>query len=197
MARLKWRRSVVAGAAIATLALVLAQPAMAYTELSHKGQTGPHTLLDTSSRAGGVCAFEYGSSGTLWELTHIYVNPPQVRAISGMASEKVAWSFTIQRKIGGDGRSRPWTNRYTSRKFTAWTDPGNDASFSPQGVNVIVPYGPGGSLSARYRAKIKMFWYAQNGTDLLGTATGLVDWYSVERGSDTQIFHGSCFDYEL
>ena len=115
-----------------------------------------------------------------------------MKAASGHGTEKVGWSFTVQRKIQGHG----WASRVTSKRFTASTDSSHAASFASQGVKVIVPNGPSGP-SASYRVVLNMFWYASNGTSLIGSATGQIGWYYNFFATNTTVVKGSCSDYEL
>jgi len=115
-----------------------------------------------------------------------------MKAAAGHGTEKVGWSFTVQRKIQGHA----WANRITSKRFTKSTDAAHNASFASEGVKVIVPNGPDGP-SASYRVVIQMFWYASNGKSLIGSATGRVEWYFNFFETDTTVVHGSCSDYTL
>lgn len=200
MARLKWRRSVVAGAAIATLALVLAQPAMAYTELSTTGTVGVHSLTDTSGSPGAICIYKYQSGASLWQLKHIYVYPPNMKGVPGQGTEQVAWQFTVQRRIWSAFSSHPgpWENRYTSAKFYAYTDSSSNAILGVQDVKVFVPFASDGGADAvaDYRVITKLLWYKTSG-GVLGTATERVDWYNEYEELDTLVKHRMCPDYEV
>ena len=189
MFRRVWRAGLAAGAMFTML--IAAQPAAAFHSTGSTGVTGAHSVADTSSNAGATCAYKSGP-GQLSTLTHIYVNAPSVKAAAGHGTEKVGWSFTVQRKIQGHA----WANRVTSKTYTASTDSSHSASFAQEGVKVIVPNGPSGP-SAFYRVTIKMTWYAANGKSVIGTATGRIDYYYNYFTLDTTVVHGSCFDYAL
>ena len=49
-----------------------------------------------------------------------------MKAAAGHGTEKVGWSFTVQRKIQGHA----WANRITSKRFTKSTDAAHNASFA-------------------------------------------------------------------
>ncbi len=181
--------------ASAISALAIAQPAMAYTETGHTGTTGAHSLTDTSAHPGAICAYVYSSSDDAYKLNHIYVNAPNMKAVAGMSSEKVAWTFTIQRRDNGFSTG-PWQKRYTSPKFSAMTSSSTNATFSQQGVKVKVPYEYGADAAAEYRAIVKLFWYGVDGTTVIGTATGRVNWYNLYEGLDTFTSHNLCGDYQ-
>ncbi len=86
-------------------------------------------------------------------------------------------------------------NRYTSAVFTAYTDAHHNASFSQQGVKVVVPYTPGSDAGSQYRAIVKLIWYKANGK-VLGTAKERVDWYASYQSIDTIINHHVCYDWD-
>ena len=184
-----WRTGLAAGAMFTMLLAV--QPAAAFQQTGSTGVTGAHSVADTSSDAGATCAYKSGP-GQLSTLKHIYVYPPSMKAAAGHGTEKVGWSFTVQRKIQGHA----WANRVTSKTYTASTDSAHNAMFPSEGVKVIVPNGPSGP-SASYRVTIKMTWYAANGKSVIGTASGRVEWYFNYFTLDTTVVHGSCSDYTL
>ena len=189
MFRRAWRLGFAAAAMITML--IAAQPTAAFKQTGSTGVTGAHSVADTSSNAGATCVYKSGP-GSLSTLKHIYVNPPSMKAAAGKGTEKVGWSFTVQRKIQGHG----WANRITSKRFTASTDASHAASFASEGVKVVVPNGPSGP-SAFYRVVLNMFWYASNGTSLIGTAAGRIEWYYNFFETDTTVVKGSCSDYAL
>jgi hypothetical protein len=182
--------------AAALCALVVAQPALAYTETGHTGTTGVHSVTDTKAHPGVVCVYDYSTGDGAYRLNHIYVNAPNMKAVAGMSSEKVAWTFTIQRRDNGFGGAGPWQNRYTSPKFSAMTNSTTNAAFSQMGVKVIVPYEYGADAAAEYRALVKMYWYGSNGTSVIGSATGRLGWYNLYEELDTFTRKGLCEDYE-
>lgn len=189
-----WRLALLLGTALA--ALSLAQPALAYTELKVTGTVGAHRLLDTQLAPGGLCSYNYSSANGAYKLKHISVGPPRMKAVPGMGTEKVAWQFTIQRRIVGLGGPGPWANRYTSQRFVSSTDSTHNAPFHLyEGVKVVVPYAAGGDASADYRAIAKLIWYKADGTTVLGTATEKVDWYYGDEGDATFFPGGHCPDY--
>jgi hypothetical protein len=54
----------------------------------------------------------------------------------------------------------------------------------------------GSDASAAYRAKVKLTWYKSNGTTVLGTVTGKIDWYYVDDIMSRQI-NSPCPDYDV
>jgi hypothetical protein len=183
-------------AAVSIAALAIAQPTLAFTQTGTTGTTGAHSVPDTSSNTAAVCSYQYLSSENVWKLKHIFVDAPYMKAVPGMGSEKVAWNFTVQRREGGFSGFGPWHNRYTSPNFSAMTDSTQNAPLVQEGVRVTVPFAPGADAAAEYRVLMKMIWYKANGTSVLGTVSGRLNWYSTYLGIDTFTRHNLCFDYE-
>jgi hypothetical protein len=176
-------------------ALAVTQPTMGYTELKVTGTVGAHSLWDTEAVPGATCLFKH-RSGT-YRLSHIGASPPRMKAVPGMGTEVVAWSFTVQRRIVDSGGAGPWKDRFTSQKFTTSTNAKHNAYFGgEQGVHVVVPFEAGGAASANYRVIVKLFWYESDGTTILGTATDRVDWYYPDQGKGVPTFHHFCPDYD-
>src|SRR5262245_26318070 len=119
-----------AGLASTLLVALLAQPAAAYKEVRHTGTTGPHSLQDNSTTAGATCVYGKNNQYNEWRLRHIWVEPPLMKAVSGMGAEKVAWRFTVQRRHGTEGGNGPWADRYTSPNYSATTDSSHNATFT-------------------------------------------------------------------
>jgi hypothetical protein len=184
--------------AAAIVSLAVAQPALGYTELGTTGTVGSHSLTDTSGSPGAVCVYHYLSGENLWKLRRIAVNPPNVRAVAGQGTEKVAWKFIVQRRFISAFSSTPgpWKKRYASPKFVAYTDSSHDASFTQEHVRVRVPFGPGADAVAEYRVIVKVIWYKASGS-VLGKATMRADWYNLYEGLDTYVSHHNCGDYEV
>ncbi len=184
---------ILAGVVIAAIA----QPAMAFTELRVTGAVGAHSVKDTEAIPAAICLFKYSSHNNAYKLKHIAVFPPLMKAVKGMGTEDVAWQFTVERRIVGLGGAGPWQSRYTSARFRSSTNSRHNADFgSHTGVKVVVPFEAGADASAAYRVVIKMFWFKPDGTTVLGTVTGKVDWYYPDQGKGVPIFHGFCPDYD-
>jgi len=183
----------------AVSALTVANPAAAFQQTGTTGTTGAHSVTDTASSTGGICIYKYDTSFDVWELKRIVVNAPKMKAVPGMGSEKVGWSFTIQRRTWSafSNNPGPWQNRLTSATFTANTNSSTNASFTQQGAKVIVPADPGSDAAWQYRVNIKMTWYKANGTSVLGTATGRVEHYAGYEETNTLHFKNSCWDYDV
>jgi hypothetical protein len=184
------RRLVLSIGLLATLAF--AQPAQAYVETGTTGTVGVHSLTDTSSSPGARCDYDYSPSNG-WMLQHISVRPPRMKAVAGQGNERVAWHFTIQRRVF-DPDAHPWKTQYTSPNYFTHTNSSTYASFSREGVDISPPFLPGGQSSAVYRVIVKLIWYRSNG-DVLGTATERVEHYD----DWTDPYHngsvGYCTDY--
>ncbi len=190
------RAALIGGTAISALAI--AQPAMAYTELGTTGTVGKHSLSDTEVNPGATCRYDFSSANGAFKLKHISVLAPGMRAVPGMGIEKVAWSFTVQRRIISFGGVEPWDDRYTSPKFKSSTDSHHHAQFDQgsEGVKVVVPYQAGADASAEYRVIVNLFWYKTDGTTVLGTATDRVDWYYPDQSNGHTFFQKFCPDYD-
>ena len=190
-----WRTALMVGVAIT--ALTGAQPALGLSKVNVTGTVGSYKVRDTQLFPGALCSYRYSSANQAWKLKHIAVGPPFMKAVPGMGIEKVAWQFTVQRRITGFGGPGPWQDRYTSSKFTATTDSTHNAPFnSTEGVKVIVPFQIGSDASAEYRAKVKLTWYKADRTTVLGTVTGKIDWYYVDSLMSRQI-NTPCADYDV
>ena len=178
-------------------ALAAANPVLGWTEVSSTGTTGPHSLTDTNTNPGATCVYDFRGDWNVWELEHMYVNAPKIKAVAGNNNQKVAWTFTIQRRTWSifEDDPGPWSNRYTSAKQFAFTDATHNAAFTPRGIAVNVPIEPGGDAAFQYRAQVKAIWYRANGT-VQGTSTMRVQKYNHYQDLDT--FKGSsCWDYTL
>jgi hypothetical protein len=177
--------------------LSIAQPALGFTKLNTTGTVGAYKVLDSQAFPGGLCTYDYSSANQAWKLKHIHVGPPRMKAVPGMGTEKVGWQFTIQRREIGFGGPGPWENRYTSPTFTASTDSTHNAPFNAwEGVKVIVPFQIGADASAEYRAKAKLIWYKANGTGVLGSVTGRIDWYYYDSRKSHEV-PTTCSDYDV
>jgi hypothetical protein len=187
MFRRFWRQGFVAVTVLATLAM--AQPTMAFSKTGQTGRIGAYSVTDGVGLSGVTCAYDAGP-GSLQHLRAMWVTPPLAKAVPGMGSEKVGWSYTIQRKIQREG----WTNRVTSKILTKYAT-SSEYEVLPGGktVKVILPNGPDGP-TATYRAVIKMLWYAADGRTVIGTVSGRMDTYFVLADERTNT-HGSCLDY--
>lgn len=180
----------------AMAALVMAQPALAYTDLGTTGTTGAHSLTDTSSSPGTGCVYKFSTGMGIWKLKHMYVQPPNVKAAPGHGMEQVAWQFTVQREIVSFGGISPWKDRYTSPKFYATTDSTHNAGFAEESVGVTVPFDFGADASANYRVLVKVFWYDKHSA-VIGTDTMRDDWYQAAAPVDmVATRHHFCYDYE-
>jgi hypothetical protein len=189
-----WRTALIVGVGIT--ALTGAQPALGFSNVIVTGTVGAYKVRDTQVFPGAGCTYVYSSANQAWKLKHISVGSPSMKAVPGIGAEKVAWQFTIQRRIIGFGGPGPWQDRYASSKFTATTDSTHNAPFSTEGVKVVVPFQIGSDASASYRAKVKLTWYKANGTTVLGTVTGKIDWYYVDSVMSHQI-NTPCPDYDV
>ena len=188
------RAVLIGGMAISALAI--AQPALGYTELKVTGTVGAHSLWDTEAVPGATCLFKH-RSGT-YRLSHIGASPPRMKAVPGMGTEVVAWSFTVQRRIvelrwsrlHGRTATRAKSSRARLTPSTTRTSVANRASTSSFRSQA------GGDASANYRVIVKLFWYESDGTTILGTATDRVDWYYPDQGKGVPTFHHFCPDYD-
>jgi len=153
----------------------LAQPTLAFNQAGRTGQTGHFGFQDTHNFPDGQCHYGPGVNS----LRSIYVSFPDVGAAPGFGTEKVGWQYTVQRKLAGAG----WTDRLTSKVLTAYAQSSSYANFPDPSARVIVPKGPEGA-GALYRVNIKAFWFAADGTTVIGTATASVKYYSQWRPED-------------
>jgi kynureninase len=137
---------------LAILAVVVAQPVLADTELGHTGTVGVHSLRDSSSEYGASCKYRYLPAYDFGQLRRVYVFAPRVRAVTGHSSQLVGWKFTIQRRtvwLDGPG---PWKNRFTSTEQMAMTSDSAYAPFTERSASVDVPFGPDeNGAAAQYR----------------------------------------------
>ena len=177
--------------------LMLAQPSLAFVRTGRTGTTGAHVVTDTVSLPGAVCAYRYNSTDDIYKLRHISVYSPRMKAVPGMGSEKVGWRFIVQRQINGITNG-PWLNRYTSPLWTITTTSSQYANFAQhEGVSVTVPFPYGGEGGANYRVLLKMTWFGHDGTSVLGTVSGRLEWYDDQQGTPGNIRdRADCPDYE-
>ena len=56
--------------------------------------------------------------------------------------------------------------------------------------------GYGADAAAPYRVLVKLYWYEQDGTTVLGQANGRLEWYVAYVGLDSIFHKGYCSDYE-
>jgi hypothetical protein len=174
------------------LALASAQPTLGYTQLSVTGTVGPRSMTDNQTYTGAVCGYKFDTGQGAWKLRRIDVNSPQIKAAAGQGAEQVGWNFTVQRREGGVVGNTTWQDRYTSPMVKATTDQTHNANFgaASAGVKVVVPFAYGTGNAASYRVLVKFVWYKVNGTSVLGTVKGRVDWYA-----GMSVTHYSCPDY--
>lgn len=188
-----FRHAVVAGALVATLGV--AGPVNGWVETARTGTTGPHSLTDTKANPGAICVYKPYPGWELSRFKHIYVNAPKIKAVAGQANQKVAWSFTVQRREWNiwTPDPGPWENTYTSPKWNASTNATTNAAFTQKGVKVNVPTDPGLDASYQYRVEVKTFWYRPNG-NVQGTATMRIERYAQQHETETNGAK-SCWDY--
>ena len=181
---------------IALAFAVSAQPALADTELGHRGTVGVHSLRDTSEHPGATCKYRYLPAYGYGQLRRIEVRPPQVKAVSGKSHQLVGWRFTIQRKEIGLFGSTHWHKRYTSPEQITYTDDAHNAAFAGMFVRVKVPFGPATQDAiAIYRVIVKLFWHRADG-EIAGVARHRVDFYnSVMSSGERNVQQGACGDY--
>lgn len=186
------RRSLPIATAILA-AISVSQTALGYVETKTTGTTGAHSYTDTSTHQGVICTYKETTGGDQ-KLKRMYVTAPKIKAIPGMGMEKVGFQFMIQRQIVGFSTGK-WKTIYTSDIATAVTNSSTNANIGDGSANVTVPYAPGADASANFRAKVKMFWYAKNGTTVIGSASGRLEWYVGYVGIDSYPHEGYCYDY--
>src|SRR5438128_6758695 len=128
-------RLLLVGACATTALLSPISPALGYVETKSTGTVGVHSVTDTMAAPGAICHFKATTPSSVRELNHIYVNPPNIKAIAGAGLEKVGWRFVIQRMRFGGGK---WKRIYKSPIWTATTT--TSASFSQEGAPIHVPH---------------------------------------------------------
>lgn len=175
--RIRGLRSVVALATVGMTVLAVAPPVLADTELGHSNPVGIHSLTDTSANPGATCKYKYLPAYGVGRQKRMFVQPPNMRAVAGMAAQEVGWQFTVQRRIDIEPSIGRWENRYTSPVMAAVTDDGHNAAFSSASVSVTVPFGPDADgAAAIYRVTVKMIWHRPNGS-VQGTARHRINFY--------------------
>jgi hypothetical protein len=166
-------------ATVAIAALAATQPVFA-TELGQTGTVGVHSLVDKEGDPAALGLYKYNSSDGFGWLKRFNVNPPNMHAVKGNSSQKVGWSFTVERKVCGIVGCGKWNVRYTSPEMTAVTDDAHNASFSQATVGVTVPCGHGcQDAGATYRITVKMIWHRPNGS-VQGTVRNRIYWYGAK-----------------
>jgi hypothetical protein len=172
-------RILVISATVAAAALGVAQPALAQ-QLSQTGTVGVHSMTDTSGHPGAIGRYKWYASDNAGYLNRFYVNPPNMRAVAGNASQTVGWLYMVERKDCGLGGCGPWKHTFTSVEFTAVTSDAHNASFSQATASVTGPCdhgcSDGGSL---YRITVKMIWHHPNGS-VQGTVLFRIHWYGAQ-----------------
>ena len=164
------------GAAVFVALVAGATPTFA-TELSHTGKIGHHQLNDGAGNPGAVCNYQSGS-----EFLDGFsdVLPPTIWSrdtTAGRDKQKVGWRYLIKRRA--DGQSN-WKTVYKSSivKADAWND--QPAQFmSRTAPGLMLP-----TTNASFYIVIKQFWYAANGSTVVGTATSEVDVYLEKLGAE-------------
>jgi hypothetical protein len=181
-----WRYGLVALTMIALFAT--AQPAAAFTKTGQTGSVGSYKVYDSAGFAGVDCEYTGGNDPYEGELTRIWPYPPDVMARAGVGMQKVGWRYIVQRKLPGQG----WSNRVTSRTYTATTDSSHPADLPYElSTRVIVPQGSSGS----YRVLYTLFWYGADGRTVTGSVTGRIKYYRATFDiGDTLTRSGSCPD---
>ena len=139
-----------------------------------------------------MCTYKaYHTKFSHYLIKHINVNPPNMKAVSGQGTEKVAWDFTVQRREVSFSNGS-WQNRYTSPMFIASTNSTHNAGFTQESVGVAAPQ-PGPDTEYEYRVLVKLFWYKSADGSVLGTATDRIDWYSDQNPTTITTDHHYCF----
>jgi hypothetical protein len=172
--------------------LVAVSPVAAATELGRSGIVGPHKVVDKESSAGAACSYAKvkGRPNNL-SLVQISVSSPHVWAVSG--DQLVGWNFSVQRRQFGLGGHGPWSNRYTSPRFTEWATETQEADFTYASVNVTVPGAANMESYFEYRVIVKLFWFGDNGS-VTGSARKLLLWYYQDDAETYDTQKGSCLD---
>ena len=165
-ARTRWVAGVsTLGAMI--LIVLIAPTTFARVPSTQTGVIGAYSLNDSPSNPGVTCKFktDYNKNGA-WagHLNRLVVNAPNVFAAAG--SQKVGWGFEVERRRGRGA----WVTTYASPIWKATATTASKASFTNESVSVGVPSDAITHVYS-YRVLYDMFWYAQNGTTVTGTAT--------------------------
>jgi hypothetical protein len=164
--------------AVASIAAV--QPAAAGTRINATGTVGAWSYTDTAARPGAIAWYRYNSEDGFGWLKRLYVNPPKMKAVSGMQHQTVGWMYNVQRKICGFGGCGHWEVTFTSEEFTAITDDSHSPGWGQDSVRVRVPCGHNcADAGAVYRVNVKMLWHRANGS-VMGTAKHRINWYSLQ-----------------
>ena len=173
-------RGLIIPLAIVAALLATVQPALAGRTLAHTGTVGQYSVTDTAARPGAIGLYRYNAEDDFGWLKRFYVNPPKMKAVAGMNSQKVGWLFNVQRKICGFGGCGNWEVTYTSPVTTAITDDAHSPGWGQASVRVRVPCGPGcADAGASYRINLKMIWNRANGS-VMGTAKHRIYFYSQQ-----------------
>src|SRR3954451_269193 len=158
--------------AFTVLATIVAPVAAATT-----GTVGHYSLTDSQSSPGATAKYVYVQPAdpgeNHWALHRIVVQPPNMKAVAGKSSQKVGWSFTVQRMACFEPPCGNWETRYTSPVYTAVTSDTANAAFVKESVSVGVPPNP---ALYHYRTTVNMVWYKANGATQ-GTASARIGWY--------------------
>lgn len=175
------RRSLLIPVVTLLTVLITAAPVAADTPLKDKGVVGAHLLVDTPDRPGMTCQMTQLPSN-YWIMDGISVRPPRVHGTR--AGQRVAWRFAVERSATG-----PWDWRpiYQSRRQFGTASVHTPASFRRMSVDVS------GSGFYWFRVRVKMLWYAPDGT-LEGKAVHAVDYYKEGASGNT---YGAPCGYDL
>ena len=177
-------------------ALAISQTALGYVETNTSGTVGAHSYTDTSSHQGVICTYKPTTTAGVQKLKRIYVTAPKMKAVPGMGMEMVGFRFIVQRQITGFSGPGKWKTTYTSSIAKAATNASTNANLGEGSVDVSVPYAYGADASATYRVLVKLFWYAKDGSTVIGSASGRLEWYVAYVGLDSITHKGHCNDYE-
>jgi hypothetical protein len=165
--------------------LIAAAPALADTDIGETGVVGAHSLIDTLDKPGATCTYkDKNVSGVPFVLAKVKARPPQVlaRNVTSFEGDEqlVGWRFTVEKQVtfNSDGS---WTPIVKSSIQKATATESGAAPFTAMKVRVPVP-----TEAARYRVKVKLFWYRFGSTE--GTSTHLVDFYKAVTPDRTFVF---------
>src|SRR4051812_41688527 len=158
-----------------TAALMVGQPALGYVETKSTGTVGAHSLTDEHDLPGAACLYKPSPVADIYQLKHMYVNAPHVKAIDGAGTETVGWRFVIQRTRFGTVAH--WKRIHKSPIWKSSTDSTHDAEFDEEDAQVTVPH-PYATGGYAYRVVLKLFWFKANGTTVRGMTSDRVEWYA-------------------
>ena len=117
---------------------------MAASRIAATGTVGQYSYTDTAARPGVIALYKYNAEDGFGWLKRLYVNPPKMKAVSGMEHQTVGWMYNVQRKICGFGGCGRWQVTYQGQTFGAYKDAARAAwelsnGTTPQRIHAVDP----------------------------------------------------------